>query len=325
MSEKTMYGVSLKGMRTALKDALIDLGRSNERVVVLDCETATVTNVLPFKEEFPSRYCTLGIAEQDAVSFAFGVSRSGLIPYLPLFCCFIARRACDQIFIQAGYANANIKMIGCYSGLTTPNTGATHQSINDLAIIRSMPNIRVFEACDEIELRSMVIGAAELEGPVYIRMARGDIPEYEKNYMPVSCSFAPGKAYVLRSGKDVTLAGSGIMVGRCIKAAEMLADEGIDAEVINVSSVKPLDEETLISSAMKTRAFVTAENHSVIGGVGSAVAELLGSEYPVPVKRVGIKDRYGESGPLPDLLIEYGLTARQVCSAAREALQAKRG
>ena len=324
MSKKKMYGASLNGMRAALCDGLVELGRNNERIVVIDCETGTATNILEFRDAFPDRYVTTGVAEQNGISFAFGVSRSGLIPVVPLFSAFITRRALDQIFIQVGYASANIKMIGCYSGLTTPNTGATHQSINDVAIIRSIPGITVIETADEFEFRQALSAVMEIEGPVYLRMIRGDISPYDQRVIPEDHQFQIGKASVLREGKDISLIGNGMMVLRCMEAAEELEKKGFAAEVINCSSIKPLDRETIVKSVKKTGAVVTAENHSVIGGTGSAVAELLSEENPVFLGRVGIMDRYGESAELKDLFEEYGLDAQTIINSAEDIIGRKK-
>jgi transketolase len=319
MSEKLMYGCSLKGMRATLADTLVEIGKANEKAVVIDCETGTATNILEFRDTFPGRFVTMGVAEQSGLSFAFGVARTGFIPIVPLFSSFMTRRACDQIFIQAGYANANIKMIGCYSGLTTPNTGATHQSVNDIAIMRSIPNITVIETADPFELRQALLAMMEIQGPVYIRMIRGDVKKYDIQCVPDDHQFAVGKSTVLREGRDITLIGSGLMVPRCLEAANTLAEKGIDAEVINLSAIKPFDTETVLRSVKKTGRAVTAENHSVIGGVGSAVLEALCGN-PVPVCMVGIQDKFGESGSLEDLFEKYGLTSEKVVSAALELL-----
>jgi len=323
MSEELMYGCSLKGMRTALRETLLEVSRSNEKVVVIDCETGTATNILPYKKEFPGRFIELGVAEQNAISFAFGVSASGYIPIVPLFGSFLTRRACDQIFIQVGYAEANVKLIGCYSGLSTPNTGATHQSINDVSIMRSIPGITIIEACNESELREAIIEAVKIHGPVYIRMIRGDIDPYESMEVKLEGEFEIGKARVLREGCDVTLIGCGLMVKRCLEAAELLAKEGISAEVVNCSTIKPLDKDTISKSVTKTKAVVTAENHSIIGGLGSAVAEFVAENCPVPTKRTGIMDKFGESGSLEELFPKYGLTTQAVMEAVKKVLLIK--
>jgi len=316
---KMMYGAAVQGFRATLCDTLLTLGDENKDLIVLDAETGTATNVIDFRNKFPERYITVGVAEQTALSFAFSLSRSGKIPVVPLFSCFLVRRACDQIFIQIGYSNANVKMIGCYTGLTTPNTGATHQSINDVAIIRSMPNIMVIETADPGELSQAIRAAVEHKGPVYLRMVRGDIPKHD-----IICTeghkFQLGKSTVLREGKDISLVASGIMVPRALEAAERLAAGGVSAEVINCSAIKPLDEETIVSSAQKTGRVVTCENSNIYGGMGSAVAECLVQRCPVPMRLMGIEDEYGWSAPLEDLFEMYGLTTEKILEKANEIL-----
>ena len=323
MSEKMMYGSSLKGMRTTLNETLQRVAADDERVVVVDCETGTATNILDFRKQYPDRFVELGVAEQHAVSFAFGLANAGYIPILPLFGSFLTRRACDQIFIQVGYAQSNIKMIGCYSGLTTPNTGATHQTVNDLSIMRSIPGITVIETCNERELEEAIVCAVSHAGPVYIRMIRGDIAPYEDMEIPKQGQFEIGVSQKLTEGDDVTIIATGLMVKRALEAAELLKRDGISAEVINCSSIKPLDETTILASVQKTGAAVTAENHSIIGGTGSAVSELIVENYPVPLLRVGIRDTYGESGPMEDLLPKYGLTSRAIVDASAAVVQKK--
>jgi len=321
MSEKLMYGCSLKGMRATLAETLVELGHENDKVIVIDGETGTATNILDFRNTFPDRFVTMGVAEQSAVSFAFGASRNGVIPVVPLFSSFMTRRACDQIFIQIGYANANVKLIGCYSGFTTPNTGATHQSINDLAIMRSMPNFTVIETADPAELKQAVKKAVEIKGPVYIRMIRGDLGRYDGVFNKEDYRFEIGVSPILREGRDVTLIASGLMVPRALEAAEELAKKGVSAEVINLSSIKPIDTGTLVASLKKTGRAVTAENHNVMGGVGSAVLEAICDKCPVPLKMVGIHDRYGESADIKDLFEKYGLCTADIVKAAEEILK----
>ena len=228
MSEKLMYGSSVKGMRAALGETLVQLGHENEKVIVIDAETGTATNIFDFRDTFPERFITVGVAEQSAISFAFGASRNGFIPFVPLFSSFLTRRACDQIFIQIGYGHANVKLIGCYCGFTSPNTGATHQSINDLAIIRSMPNFTVIETADPLELSQALKEAAKINGPVYIRMIRGDIPKYDGIFNKDGYQFEIGKSPVLREGKDITIIACGLMVPRALEAADELMKKGIE-------------------------------------------------------------------------------------------------
>lgn len=317
----TIYGSKLQGMRAAVGDTLVELGKKNDKIVVIDAETAVATNIMPFKEAFPDRFLTTCIAEQNAISVAYGLQRMGYIPFVPLFASFIGRRSFDQIFVQAGYPNANIKMMGCYAGITAASVGATHQSFNDIAIMRTIPNIKIIEACDAEELREAIIAAAEYVGPVYIRVVRSDLPEYEVKQMPEDYHFEMEKATVIREGTDISLVGSGIMVSRCKEAAEILAGKGISAEVINVSTIKPLDEDTIVQSASKTRHVVTAENNTVIGGLGGAIAEVLGEKCPVKIGRIGIQDRFGHSGLIDELLDIYNLTTEDIVKKALEILE----
>jgi transketolase len=320
MSEKMMYGASLKGFRAVLADKLVELGGKYKNMVVVDAETGTATNILDFKSAYPGRYITAGIAEQAALSFASSLARSGKIAVTPLFSCFLARRACDQIYIQIGYAKANVKMIGCYSGITTPNTGATHQAVNDIAIIRSMPNIVVAETADPGEFGRALEAAVSYEGPVFLRMIRGDIPQYDVQCVPDNQNFDLLKSTRLVEGSDISLIASGLMVPRALEAARLLARRGVSAEVINCTAIKPVDKDTIVASAKKTGKAVTCENHNVYGGVGSAVAECLAQYCPVPMRFVGIEDQYGWSGDLGDLLEMYELTADKILKKAEELL-----
>jgi transketolase len=244
----------------------------------------------------------------------------GFVPIVPLFACFSSRRALDQVTIQAAYAGLNVKVCGLYAGLTSPNTGATHQMVSDLAIMRSVPNMTIVEPADAVELMQALPAVVAHPGPVYFRLVRGDIGGACPRVSPDAYEFQLGKAAMFREGRDVTLIGSGLMVSRCVAAAEALTKEGISADVVNVSTLKPLDTDLIVSCARRTGAVVTAENHTVLGGLGGAVAEALGEACPVPIRRVGIRDRFGTSGPLDALFAEYGLTAEAVCEAARAAL-----
>jgi len=320
MSPKMMYGVSLKGFRSALADTLVAMGERYPNMVVVDAETGTATNVLDFRDAYPDRYVTMGISEQAALSFAFALSRSGMLPVVPLFSCFMSHRACDQLYVQIGYAHANVKLIGCYTGITTPNTGATHQCMNDIAILRSTPNIRVVECADPTELSQAIQQAMAYEGPVYIRMIRGDIPKYDVPVVPEGHRFDLAKSTVLREGTDISLVASGMMVARALEAADILAREGVSAEVVNMTAIKPVDADTLVATARKTGRVVTCENHNIFGGVGSAVAECLCENAPVPMRMVGVRDRYGWSGPLEDLCEMFGLTTEEIVKSARELL-----
>jgi len=321
MSEKMMYGASLKGFRSMLADKLVELGGKYNNMVVVDAETGTATNILDFKNAYPDRFVTMGIAEQTAISFASALSRAGKIAVTPLFSCFLSRRACDQIYVQIGYSKANVKMIGCYSGITTPNTGATHQSVNDIAIMRSTPNIVVVETADPGEFGRALEAAMEYKGPVFLRMIRGDIARYDVECVPSSQKFSLFKSSVLREGKDISLVASGVMVPRALEAADILGKKGVSAEVINCTAIKPVDKETLVASAKKTGRVVTCENSNIYGCVGSAVAECLSQYCPVPMRFVGIMDDYGWSGPLEDLFEMFGLTTEKILEKADELLK----
>jgi transketolase len=318
-----MYGVAQGNIRQLFGEALVAVGQANPNVVVLDCQTAMPTAAVSFARAFPERFIDLGIAEQNAVSFAAGLARMGFVPIVPLFACFSARRALDQVTIQVAYADMNVKVCGLYAGLTSPNTGATHQMISDLAVMRSIPNLTVVEPADALEMQQALAAVVAHRGPVYFRMVRGDIGGPCPRVSPEGYLFRLGKAALLREGRDVTLIGSGLMVSRCLQAAEILANEGIAADVVNVSTIKPLDAEMIAARAGRTGAVVTAENHTVLGGLGGAVAEVLGEACPVPLRRVGIRDEFGTSGPLEEIFPQYGLTAEAVCEAARSALKAK--
>jgi len=318
-----MYGVAQGNIRQLFGEALVAVGQANPNVVVLDCQTAMPTAAVSFARAFPERFIDLGIAEQNAVSFAAGLARMGFVPIVPLFACFSARRALDQVTIQVAYADMNVKVCGLYAGLTSPNTGATHQMISDLAVMRSIPNLTVVEPADALEMQQALAAVVAHRGPVYFRMVRGDIGGPCPRVSPEGYEFRLGKAALLREGRDVTLIGSGLMVSRCLQAAEILANEGIAADVVNLSTIKPLDAEMIAARAGRTGAVVTAENHTVLGGLGGAVAEVLGEACPVPLRRVGIRDEFGTSGPLEEIFPQYGLTAEAVCEAARVALKAK--
>ena len=318
-----MYGVAQGNIRQLFGEALVAVGQANPNVVVLDCQTAMPTAAVSFARAFPERFIDLGIAEQNAVSFAAGLARMGFVPIVPLFACFSARRALDQVTIQVAYADMNVKVCGLYAGLTSPNTGATHQMISDLAVMRSIPNLTVVEPADAPEMQQALAAVVAHRGPVYFRMVRGDIGGPCPRVSPDGYRFRLGKAALLREGRDVTLIGSGLMVSRCLQAAEILANEGIAADVLNVSTIKPLDTEMIAARAERTGAVVTAENHTILGGLGGAVAEVLGEACPVPLRRVGIRDEFGTSGPLEEIFPQYGLTAEAVCEAARSALKAK--
>lgn len=305
-----------RATRDAYGDALVELGAEREEVVVLDADVANSTYTERFGRRFPERFFNLGLCEAHVIGVAAGLARCGKIPFVSTFAIFAAQRALNQIFQSVAYARANVKIAVSHAGITVGEDGATHQAVDDIAILRAMPHMSVVVPCDAEQTRAAVFAAADHDGPVYLRMGR---PAVRSVY--ADCPFRLGKALVLRQGSDVTLVGCGIAVSLCLDAARILQEHGISAEVIDAASVKPLDRETILASAARTRAVVTAEEHTVIGGLGSAVAELLSEELPTPVRRVGIADRMGQSGTWKQLLEAYGLTAGHIAAAARELLE----
>ncbi len=310
----------VRDLRDALRDAVIESAAENPKVLVLDSDVAVATKVIAFKRDFPDRFIQLGVAEQNTISFAAGLANAGYIPLVNAFGAFAARRSLDQVYVHLAYAKSNVKILGGYAGLTTPNTGATHQEQTSLAVMRAIPNMTVIEPADEPELRSALRTIIEYLGPVYVRLSRCDVNGGPVDVSPEGYSFKIGVGCTLREGQDVTLVGCGLMVSRCLAAAESLSHKGISARVINMSSIKPIDEDLLVRAATETGCIVTAENHNIIGGLGGAVAEVIGERHPVPVLRVGIRDKFGESGTLSDLHEKYGLTAAAVVEAAQHAL-----
>lgn len=306
--------------REAYGKALVRLGEENKDIVVLDADLAKSTKTIDFAKAFPERFFDMGIAEQNMIGTAAGLALSGKIPFVSSFAIFATGRAFEQLRNSVAYPKLNVKVAATHAGVTVGEDGASHQSVEDIALMRALPNMTVIVPADAVETEQAVRKAAEYQGPVYIRLGRSGVPViYDENYR-----FEIGKAHILREGSHVTLIAAGIMVSAALEAADLLAREGIEAEVINLSTIKPLDAQTLLQSLRKTGCAVTAEEHSIIGGLGSAVAELAAENYPVPIIRVGIKDVFGESGKPAELLEKYGLTPLDLVRAAREVLQRKK-
>jgi len=300
---------------------LADLGERYENLVVVDADLQRATETYFFQERFPERYFDVGIAEANMVGISVGLALSGKIVFCGTFACFISQRVCDQVAISVAYCRANVKLAGVEPGLASGRNGASHQAMLDLAIMRAMPNMTVFVPGDATETRAIMEYLMEHPGPAYMRVPRGKTPVI---FDPNTYHFEAGKAILLRDGRDVTIVTCGIMLPRVLQATEELVAEGISPRVINMSSIKPLDEETILCAASETGCIVTAENHNILGGLGSAVAEVVTSHCPVPVVRVGIHDSFGEVGP-PDWLAEkFGIASSHIAKAAREALNRKR-
>ena len=300
--------------------ALADLGERYENLVVVDADLQRATETDLFEERFPDRYFDVGIAEANMVGVSTGLALSGKIALCGTFACFMSQRVCDQVAISVAYCQANVKLMGFDAGLASGGNGASHQGMLDLAIMRALPNMTVFVPGDATETRAILEYMMEHPGPAYMRAPRGRTPVILD---PDTYRFEAGKAIQLRNGNDVTIMACGIMLPRALAASDQLAGEGVSARVINMSSLKPLDEEAILNAANETGCIVTAENHNILGGLGSAVAELASSYYPVPVLRVGIRDTFGEVGPAEWLAEKYGISASHIVKAAREALQRK--
>jgi len=309
----------LESMRVAYGMALADYGALNTNVVVLDADVSASTQTHFFAKRFPERFFNLGVAEAGMVDVAVGLALGGKIPFANTFAFLIALRAAEQVRTCVAYALTNVKLAAAYGGLSDSRDGPTHHSVCDLAVMRAMPNMTVIVAADSVEVRKMVPLVAEWNGPVYLRISRAEVPVvFDEAHQPKI-----GKGVLLRQGRDVTLIGTGVLVSRCIEAAEKLKQDGIDARVIEIHTLKPLDEEMILASAKETQAIVTAEEHSTIGGLGEAVASFLGEVHPVRLKRVGIGDTFTETGPYFELLDRYGMGVDSITAAAKEVVRSK--
>ena len=297
-----------KSVREAFGKALAELGRVNKDVVVLDADLSCSTQTKFFAKEFPERFFNVGIAEQNLIGTAAGLSLQGKIPFAATFAVFATGRTYDQIRSSVCYQKANVKIIGTHGGITVGEDGATHQALEDVSLMRGLPNMTVVVPADSKETEQAVAFAAEHDGPVYIRVSRNNLPDiYPSNY-----KFNPNKACVLKEGKDLTIIANGDILSEVCKAVEILAQKGVDAELISMPVVKPFDSQTVIESARKTGKVYTVENHSVYGGLGSAVAEVLSENLPTFVKRIGMNDTFGQSGTPKDLLQYYELDAEGI-------------
>lgn len=295
--------------RESYGNALAELGKEHENLVVLDADLAGATKTGIFKKAFPERHIDCGIAEANMTSIAAGLATCGKVPFMSSFAMFAAGRAYEQVRNSIGYPHLNVKIGATHAGISVGEDGATHQCNEDIALMRTIPGMVVINPCDDVEARAAVKAAYEYVGPVYLRFGRLAIPILND---PATYRFEIGKGVVLREGKDVTIVATGLCVSESLAAAELLAADGIDAEVINIHTIKPLDEELILSSAAKTGKVVTVEEHSVIGGLGSAVCDTLSEKAPTKVMKIGINDTFGESGPAVELIKKYGLDAESI-------------
>lgn len=306
-------------MRDVFGQSLVELGNNTPNMVVLDADLHTSSKATYFKKAFPDRFIQVGIAEQNLFGIAAGLALSGFIAFPSTFAVFATRRALDQIAISICFPNLNVKIPGSYVGLPTSRAGASHNCIEDIAVMRAMPNMHVADAGDNADLRAIMRAAVEIEGPVYFRITRYTLPDL----FPENHTFTWGKGARLRQGGDVTLFGTGLMTAKCLQAADLLAAQGIHAEVIHLGSIKPIDRELIAESVSKTGCAVTAENGTIIGGLGSAVAEVLGELCPAPLRRIGVCDRFVDSGGIDELFTHHGMQSADIATAAQEALKHK--
>ena len=297
-----------KSVRSEYGKTLVELGKINKDIVVLDADLSSSTQTKLFAKEFPERFFNVGIAEQDLITTAAGLACTGKIPFVSTFAMFASGRAWEQVRNTICYSNLNVKIAATHGGITVGEDGASHQALEDISLMRSIPNMTVIVPADAEETRQVIKFASEFKGPVYIRISRSNLPDiFDSNY-----KFDYKKANIIKEGKDITLITNGETLVETIDCAKILSENGIDAEVINVPVVKPLDNETIINSAKKTNRVITIENHSIIGGLGSTVCELLSEKYPTKVTRIGTNDEFGQSGTAKELMAFYGLNAEKL-------------
>lgn len=306
--------------RDAYGRVLAAIGEEYPDVVVLDADLSKSTKTIDFKKRFPERFFDFGVAEQNMIGTAAGLAAAGKIPFCSSFAVFATGRVFDQIRQSIAYTGLNVKICASHAGITVGEDGSSHQSIEDIALMRVLPNMTVFVPADAVEVDRAVRAAVRIQGPVYIRLGRPAVPVLHKE----DFVFRPGEAVQLRQGTDATIIATGIMVAAALEAAAELANQGIEVRVLDMHTIKPLDGRAIVRAARETGAIVTAEEHSVIGGLGSAVAEVVGESRPVPLKRVGIRDTFGESGKPAELLDKYGLTPVHLVEAVKEVVLRKK-
>ena len=310
-----MSDVKKIATRDSYGNALVELGKEHENLVVLDADLAAATKTGVFKKVFPERHIDCGIAECNMMGVAAGLATTGKVPFASSFAMFAAGRAFEQIRNSIGYPKLNVKIGAKHAGISVGEDGATHQCNEDIALMRTIPGMVVINPSDDVEARAAVKAAYEHEGPVYLRFGRLAVPVINDRE---DYKFELGKGVVLREGKDITLIATGLPVAETLEAAEKLAADGIDAKVINIHTIKPLDEELIVEAAKETGKVVTIEEHSVIGGLGSAVCDVLSEKAPTKVLKIGINDTYGESGPAVELVKKYGLDAESIYKKIKE-------
>jgi transketolase len=316
-----LFGKDLKQepIRKGFGDGMMILGKENLKVIALCCDLTDSVKLGEFAKTFPDRFVEVGVAEQNLAGLGAGFAHEGFIPFITSYATFSPGRNWDQIRVSICYSENNVKIVGSHAGISVGPDGATHQAMEDIAITRVLPHMTVLVPCDAIEARKATLAAAKHNGPVYLRLGREKTPLFTTDDTP----FEIGKAQIFREGRDVTIAAAGPQVYYALDAAEQLKKEKIDCEVINVASVKPLDEATLVKSVKKTGAIVTAEEHQITGGVGSAVAECLSRNFPVPQEFVGMPDHFGESGEQAELIAKWGMDTQAIIKAVKKIIKRK--
>jgi transketolase len=305
--------------REAYGNTLIELGEENNNIVVMDADLSKSTKTAGFAKKFPERFINAGIAEQNLMGMAAGLATTGKTVFASTFAVFATGRAFEVIRNSICYPKLNVKIAATHAGLTVGADGGSHQSIADIAIMRALPNMNIIVPADEIETQQAVRAAANMEGPVYLRLGRLAVPSiFDHDY-----TFIFGKGNLLKEGRDITIIGTGIMTNSCLKAAELLEKAGIQARVINISTIKPIDEEIIIQAAQETNKIITVEEHSIIGGLGSAVCDVVSAYCPVQVVKIGVNDMFGESGNPDELLVKHGLTIENIYHKALKIVSNK--
>jgi len=303
--------------RDAYGQALVEIGGKNSDVVVLDADLSKSTKTVDFAKAYPDRFFDMGIAEQGMIGTAAGFATAGKIPFASTFAVFATARVMDQVRNSVAYPKLNVKIAATHAGLTVGEDGGSHQAIEDIAYMRAVPNMTVIVPADATETKQVIEAAVEYQGPMYIRLGRPAVPVlFDESY-----EFQIGKGYEMLHGNDITIIACGIMVSKAVEASKLLAEQGIVVRLINMSTIKPLDAEIIIKAAQETKAIITVEEHSIIGGLGSAVAEVLAENCPTKLKRIGVQDTFGESGTPDALLEKYGLTSERIVQTAKELLQ----
>lgn len=311
--------MSMIATRDAYGETLAELGGEDPRIVVLDADLSGSTKTGVFAKKFPERFFNMGIAEANMVGTAAGLAAVGRVPFVSTFAIFAVGRAWEQVRQSVAYPKANVKVVATHGGVTVGEDGGSHQSVEDVAIMRAVPNMTVIVPADGVETKAAIRAVAAYKGPVYVRLGRNKVP----TVFPADYRFEIGKGTELVAGTDLTFVTTGLMTAQAVAAAEQLKKEGVSARVVHIGTIKPLDQELIVKAARETGAIVTAEEHSIVGGLGSAVAEVLAEQCPVPLKRIGVNDRFGTSGKAEELLKYFGLTAEHLVEAGREMLSRK--